>query len=663
MVGQLANCPKCNSIVLIAPAEQIRVASNNQQPIDSAALTRDGIDLEAGLSGPIDRSTTEPIDGQRLVNNSPAEFDSFALTELDFQEQSAPQGVNGSESAGQAVPPVFGGNVQRAAIDHSWTSSNTNRRRQFLLVGFLGTAGIVTATLAFFFFSRWYIGRQPKQLASEPVVNATPESEASELELELPSEPWSEAATEPTDPAPLIELTYPGQDDPADDSIATDDNQVAPISEPVEPVEKSEESPTDAASASVDDAQLPGPPSQQQPNDKFAALPKQLQELYAVIAEPFALSMPQQVVVPDRPPVTAQELGLAGKNGDKALPPIDLAKVASERWVRGLRLDAVSLPRAIGVLSTVTGVPTQVDLDSLAAIGLDRNAKLSMILEPGPATKLATQFAEKTGLEIQAIDNRYWRVQAASPDQQRLPLSIEIGELVGPDQTEWFMGALGRLFPEHSTSLQIDSGVLRWDDQKKGVAPWFTVVRMLENWRLQKGLARRLLQYDDAVLRQEMVTAGSVPGLQARLKSTTSAPRALASFISQLSAEAGINCWVDWPSLAQLGLSPNQGMLSVTRNRTLLEVLQELAFEYGLVAVIIDQQSLWLTDTSGYRRKTHPMVLPSRGKGIDDYWSSWLRPLTGVDPNGAAQLPIELTPDQQFVLVRCCLPTLQFNDQ
>jgi hypothetical protein len=649
--------------VLIAPADQIRVASSDQQPIDSAALTRDGIDLEAGLSGSMDRSTTESLDGDRIANNSTAELDSFDLTELDFQEQPSQQGVSVTEDAGQVVPPVFEGNVQRAAIDHSWTSSNTNRRRQILLVGFLGTAGIVAAALAFFFFSRWYIGRQPKQLASEPVVTATPESDASELKVELPSEPRSAPATEPTDPAPLIELTYPGEDAPADDTLAGGDNQALPESEPVELTVPSDESPTDTASASVEDAQVPVPPSQQQPNDKFAALPKQLQELYAVIAEPFALSMPQQVVVPDRPPVTAQELGLAGKNGDKALPPIDLAKVAGERWVRGLRLDAVSLPRAIGVLSTVTGVPTQVDLDSLAAVGLDRNTKLNMILEPGPAEKLAKQFAEKAGLEIHSIDNQYWRVQAASPDQQRLPLSIEIQDLVGPDQTEWLAEALGRLFPDHSASLQIDSGVLRWDNQKKGVATWFTVVRLLENWRRQKGLARRFLQYDDAQLRQELVTAGSVPGLQAKLKSTTSAPRALASFISQISVEAGINCWVDWPSLAQLGLSPNEGVLSVTRNRTLLEVLQELAFEYGLVTVIIDQQTLWLTDTSGYRRITHPLVLPSRGKAIDDYWSSWLRPLTGVDSTGVAQLPIEMTPDQQFVIVRCCWPTLQFSDQ
>lgn len=665
LVGQLANCPKCNSIVLLARADQIRVAANEGSPIDSAALTRDGIELETVSLSPTDHVTSGLLADSLTPENRISNSDSVDFAEVDLSEQSFQLEGGTSENAGQTVPPTFQGNVQRAAINQPWTSTNTNRLRQYLLVGFLGTAGIVVAALVFISFSRWYLGRRSTELAGTHVATAEPASETSEQADQSQSDFIGENATKPTVPSPLIELTYPDEDRPDDQPSSIDDNEVAAVSEPIEielPDPDAEKEPKGQSTVQEQPA-VATTPSDTEASESLTALPKQLQELYAVIAEPFALSMPQQIVVPDRPPVTAQELGLTGISGDKLLPPIDLAKVASERWVRGLRMDAVSPARAVSALSAVAGVPTQVDLDSLDAIGFDGNSKLSLIIEPGPVAKVASQFAKKTGLVIESIDNQFWRIKAAAPDKQRLPWSMEIKDLVSPEQEEWFAAAIGRLMPDRQATVRVESGVLHWDNQPVDMASWFAVVRLLENWRLQKGLARQLTQYEDSQLRQELVTPAGVAGLQANLNTTTSAPRALANFISHASAQAGINCWVDWPALARLGLGPQSSVLSVTRNRTLGEILQEFAFEHGLVTLIIDQQNLCLTDTQAYRRRTCPLVLPSRGKGVDDYWSSWLRPLTGVDSSGVAHLPIELTPDQQFVLVRCCWPTLQFSDQ
>ena len=90
-------------------------------------------------------------------------------------------------------------------------------------------------------------------------------------------------------------------------------------------------------------------------------------------------------------------------------------------------------------------------------------------------------------------------------------------------------------------------------------------------------------------------------------------------------------------------------------------MLNELESELGIVCLLLNEKTLWLTSHYAYRRVPEVFVMPSDGKSVDTYWSQYLRPLTPIDSAGISQVIIRQTPDGKFIIVKCCWPTLQFE--
>ncbi|MBX3420549.1 MAG: hypothetical protein KF752_03230 [Pirellulaceae bacterium] len=643
----------------ISAPQQVHVQPGTRPPVDSVAMTQEDL-----LSHPVAMPSHETPAVEQSDTGQDAVPDRFvALQPADPFEPA------------EAVSPDFYGSSSswnipsRANPTDSWTSPHTNRTRQFVLVGFLGATSLVAAAALFIVFLRWYGTPTPSDVPVAqalleqrlPAATSNPETDAdSEIEpdprsLAAENEVNATAVDEPSTEEDSIVVNDPPSADTVQDASDVDSAPSEPsLQPPLDPV----------VNDALPDAEPPnaagGAIAVEQPK---VELPKRLQELYNLIGQPMEITIPQQLVVPDRAPVTAEELGLSSQRVDRSLPPVDLHVVASQRELRGLRLDKVSLSRAANVWSLVTGIPTVVDLQSLSAAGLDRNATIDLRLQSVMADKAAEQLALAAGLKIQAIENRFWRLYAPAPDAQRLPWQMTIEDLLPqPDEHDWLVTALERLLPGLKGAMAVVAGELVCEAGKCDVRDWFAALRLLENWRSLSRKPSQLSQYEPNILQAPLTTAKLLPGLERELTEKNVAQRPLASFLNLICTQAEINCWVDWPALAETGLGPHTAISSVTYKRRLAAVLKELEFEYGVVVALIDSQTVWLTSPAVYRQSAGLFVLPSQGKDLQDYWLQWLRPLTPTTPTGVSQTEIQLSPDQQVVLVKCCYPNLQFRD-
>ena len=97
----------------------------------------------------------------------------------------------------------------------------------------------------------------------------------------------------------------------------------------------------------------------------------------------------------------------------------------------------------------------------------------------------------------------------------------------------------------------------------------------------------------------------------------------------------------------------------VTNARPLRRALADYCQQFDLVAALLNQNSLWITSAAAYRTQTQVYVLPSAGRTAVQ-WTQDLREFTPTGPQGIGRIELALTPKSDFVLVRCCRPSLRF---
>lgn len=659
LIGQLVHCPKCRAIVQItnpsaAPSPgtlQAPKPSTPLSPADSKAVTSDGIEeqdfnlLETEFSEAEDFRLL-PIEAVDVPQNPKPNFSqSF---HGDFQDH-----LDGSSIA---APPVQWSPTDRASPSQEWTSEITNKKRQVLLVSAIGLSSLMVTGACFAFFLRWV-----NQSESVEVVGALQDTSVD----------------------PQLDPTFPPEDPAAQDIVSTQAEDE--LTQPLEPLNLDSLSVSDGSLSESKDHQLTSSPPDAQSGDQLltggeqenlengstgetiddqvasVALPNRLRELAELIGQPFEFSVPQTLAIPDKAPVTAEELGIAAKTLDKSLPPIDLHAVSNERRMSGFRLDNISLPNAVNYLSLASGIPMTLDANSLLSANLDRKIKLNLRLDDMTVREGLQKFALQSNLQLQAVENRYFRLFSKQPTDQQLPFQISISDLATDEGTvEWLRSLVDQYFPTISDGITAEGPMLTAQREKVDVPSWFVLVRALENWRTHRGLPSALPQYLPENLLVPFVLQDQVAGLQRPLQRMTTSPQPLASLLTSLGTDCDIDCWIDWPSLATIGLSPSTLISTTIFNRTLKSILQELAFEYGLVTVIVDQNTIWLTSKETYRHSPDLFVIASEGRAME-YWEQYFRPLTPVLSGGISKTQLLMTSDGSILFVKSCRPTLDFN--
>lgn len=681
LIGKRVNCPKCAAEILITPpaAPKIHVASADQASVDSTAMTKDGF-AEDALSG-LGSLNTE---ADNANSNEPlGAFSNFDFSEVDqVLTQQAQQASVEQTMQDYAYPEsqALGSNQawqapQRAAPTDQWSSKSAAKSRQMLIVGFLGASSCLVAALAFFLFLRWY--------NAGPTVADKPAVVPNQLE-DVKNKPSSEA-------------TNNGNQDnnPTDPNSAQVDTSNDPVSQPetnTEPpkivVDTNTDSNTSNTNSSSSTPNLPNTPANNDPskagtgskgNDDDSQppaivnpdTPPKLLELLKVIGEPITLSEPPKIIVPEKPAVTDLEIQ-SGARELKMNPVAKLTEAASQRRIWKLTMTQRKLHDVVSIWNSTVGLPVAVSTLSLAAADYDFNQLFDIELQDVNATTGIEQLANSLGLKVENRENRFWLLYAANPTEDKLPSKIKVDDLVSdPVQQQWLKETIELIFPGTSGSVTLQDGYLSAKADQIDRITWFSIARMLENWRTQLGLPAQLSGYRKANIEVPFVTASKLPQLNTTLNQVNSTAKPLAQLINQQCNAAGLASLIDWPALEYLpvrmsggemkAISPQTPRISVTFSRPLKNFLKELEFELGMFTVLLDEKTMIMTSRFAYRRMPQVFVIPSEGKSVDGYWDQYFRPLTPIDNAGISSVVIRPTPDGKYLIVKSCWPTLQFE--
>lgn len=661
LVGQLVNCPKCSSMILIerptaggpgvAPGPKIEVAAGPGVAVDSMAVTKEALtDHVSGLSLP----------------ETPTMADDYRLAEVDnASPPTAPPKID--------VASMYLDNWQ-ADTPHvpsaDWTSATSHRTQQYLLIAFLGLTGIAIAGVLFVLFLRWQADSDQASAvalqASETQASATteetlePVAETQTGETPLSAEGNAENTVENN-----TEIRT--QNSTESDVVQTPDAPQPPTAPAIantEPPTATDNLLSPTADASPPDAV---PADSAQP-EAAPSLPKRLAAFAPMLNFEIQPQFPDAIEVLSEPPVTAEDLGLATTVGLAEIPAVDL-NAQYQLPISALVMAPLPLPQFVSVWSNLSGIPTSVDLDALAAAGFDHRQPLGINLAQSTTVgDLAANLGQAIGLEARPQENRYLRLTVpAEAIDAKLPNALPVAELVADQAAQqWLSEALTQLEPSAAGQWAIADGQLARplavDGQPLDPQKWFAVVRLLEGWRIAAGQSPTQTQYTPQQLSAKFTTPAEVPGLEQVLKQVSPQSRPVSTILPRICREANVHAWIDWPQVGAVGLGPQSTAVFVTAGRPLRNVLADYASEFSLVVAVLDEQSLWFTSNQAYRAAPRLFVIPSEGRSAEE-WKSLLRQLTPTADggNGVGSVVAVSTPDSQFILVRCCYPVVELR--
>ncbi len=544
MIGQIVNCPKCNSMLQITnPAEvedpsshlpgnalrsgearQIRVESH-RGVIDSSALTKEAFAPE--IEDEYRLAPSLPIDSEPEPPSTPLVAPPRIDEEPVFQEAfSAPPPPDRKPTGGPTVDPTT---IQMLAVQR------TARRRQVLMVAVLGSSGVLLAGMLFAGFLYWYSGSGKSSQAKANVANNPVNAESSEGGATEPKhvgpkkEHEQDLALDPVEPnetdlMPASETAssnaenLPLKEDQASEDKNTIGSAVANVlanpegasNDPVTPPPAEQ-----AAAPSSDNASKPASETE---------LPEQLKKFQGILEISIEPQFLEDQPIEKAPP-TAKELGLTAGADSKALPPVDVEN-QMQLTVTGLMIPPNSFSNVVSQWVQVSGVPTVVDLDSLVAAGINRYKPTTKLLfgNATPLAQVGASIAKDFGVDLNTIENRFVAFQASEASiRAGLPTSVRISD-IAPDaaQQQWLVKTLDQIWPEYEGKWIVQNGELTVDPVAVDTIAWFWALRVLETWRLAAGAESQLdpAKYDPTLFTMKFVDPDQIPGLNKPLNIT-----------------------------------------------------------------------------------------------------------------------------------------------
>ena len=278
-------------------------------------------------------------------------------------------------------------------------------------------------------------------------------------------------------------------------------------------------------------------------------------------------------------------------------------------------------------------------------------------MEESTIDDAAKWLATQLGLEVDSRENRF--LQFSAPRNvlaAKLPKEVTVSELIeGDEQVAWLIGTLIQLFPQTEGGWRVVDGQLSFVDGKVDLMTWFNVLRLLENWRAAAGLPTALPEYEAGRVINKFVQQANLPQLEYQFSEVSAQATPVGQRLSALSSQAGIECWIDWPSVGENGLGPNTTALAVTLRRTLENVLGDYASQFALVVAIEDEKTLWITTPKAYRVQSRLYVLQNDGRTPEQVQQQ-LKHLTPLTSDGVGKLDVIPTPDNRFMILRLLSP-------
>ena len=550
-----------------------------------------------------------------------------------------------------------------------WTSQSSAKTRQFLLIGFLGLTGIVLASLLFFVFLRWHNsteGQDPPVAALDP--NAALEKPnvdpASAPQVDGP-QPDDRQADNPLG-AEIPDSVLPAKDIQDNDPLENRDPLADPLaSQTLPPDQPAVVEFPEAASQdrSTDESQVASDLNPAEPAGP--ELPGGISDFAPVLNWQLQPTLPEQPLLPTAAPLTAEDLGLPSGDAIEVVPAIDWANRSQVVMPALIFGDGVSLPQLVNLWTHLSGVPTVVNLDSLAVANVDANQRPELgTMQNMTIGNIANRLASTLGLSASFKQDRYIELAASEALlRSKLPATAKVQDLLNDGQNPddfgaWLIESIEALFPHTQGSWTISDGQLQPSGAQVDLMTWLQVLRMLETWRAAADLPSGVEGYENGQLVMPFVEQSSLSFLDTVLREVTPQARPIGQLLSRICKESNAQCWVDWGAVGFVGIGPAPRQLLITHGRTLKETLADYLEQSTLVIAIIDEKTLWVTSPKAYREDPRVFVVPSPGRTPEQWVQQYARDLTPVDETGVGSITVRATPDNRFFIVRCCRPKL-----
>ncbi len=563
LIGTIAACPKCNSMV------QIELNGSDSSATETSARPQ----VAVGASS---------VDSEAITEGA------IAAPEMD--DSANPSGFSG----GDEVEPQP---AETGPLPPSWQSTRTRRSRQIALVVAVSISGLLASVLMFSWFVRNWNSESVSQV-DEPSTEVTPEPETEEP---VPGEAASgdpdntEAEPNPESGQPSVEAN-----DTPEDNVAPAD--VAPDSIPPAPV------PPEAEEPVVPPSLLPGSPIFGGPAEDAEApepdAPPTLEKLPEGLAQ-FGVSLDTQGPADWKPnedaPPTLDEVDINAPTMENIDPlllatPIKTINVRSDLAMK-VALDSKGYPLAdlALLLSQLTDVPIQLDWVSFDLCGIDAHEPFPV---PGgfPTVKeLLDKIAAKLGAEIQ-IEASLINLTPSDESFAARSAAVASMEDFGEEKAS-AVGVLHRFLHanEDDPGPELQVGPSREDQQ-------FAIIAV-ESLRRMRGVSGKvpdgLLAHWAQVSENHTIQWPPLSGGQIGPQRTD--PISICGLIRDVSRQNDSSTIVFWSDAVRRRLNPTRVLLprhDVDAASTLRRVLDD----YGLQVRKVDENRWWIGTASTYDR-------------------------------------------------------------
>lgn len=560
LIGSIANCPKCNSMVQVQPPEpppaQVAIGNAN---VDSEALTEDSIDVG-----------DEGLDQDQLPSGFAGEIESP-------ESEVAPAGP---------IPP-------------NWQSEKAQRSRQIGLIVAISASTLLGAVLFFGWFVKSWNQKadtetKPAGLVATESLNPKVDEEAESSKTPTEAEPNVPEALAETDTAPT------------DVESKIDDLPVAEAvpEQPSDATEIVAETPKDDLPSDLipkmDDIFAPADQKVAGAEDDDASTLERLPEGLRKIAGGFELEA--EPTAPVLEPLRT-EIKIEGPAVEKADPMMianppeqpNMRRALGVQFALSTKKDQVSLGDLMLIISQITAVPIQIDWVSFDLMGVDiRQGVRAPTRKVLTAEKFLNDVAASIGAEIQQKELMLVLTPTKATRDAAFANLFDLSDFADSDSA----GAVLNEFlwgKDVAGQTKLKVGESQPEQELAGLAT--EALRRMRGvkTKVDEIAFRRWAQStSDPVVDWPLVSAGVV-GDQ------LDAPIAMSGFLRRIANRNGATCYVNWFDGIVHRMSPDQLTMPYS-NTDAGAVLKSVLDPFKMQARRIDGQHWWVGNQSTYDR-------------------------------------------------------------